>query len=365
MKIVVKRTELKKALTKVSQAVDAGKSSLPVLKGVLIEGEGKSLKLTATDLSNKIELEVNAEIIEAGKSVVPYKKFKEIVSRLKSENVELSLSDKFYVKDNDSEFSLIPFSAEDFPLPVKLSALWSITLNAKELNYAFKRIHKCISLDDCRKILHGVLFTPNERNVDLVVTDGRKLAIYPQKPIKQKGKIQDAVLAYSGVRSFISIFKEDKPVKISFGLNYAIIESEKIRFITTVLNGNYPNYKQVIPAEFKRRLSIPKDEMQEKIKLARVCGCASETLLKWQEKKLHIESKEFDLGFGMVFRDSIRVAENPNESFQISFFLNMLDTPFELSRDKAVLMEFNDQHSPIIFSDYDMKYLMMPRRTGR
>ena len=183
MKLTVKRNDLQKALQRVSNIISS-RSTLPVLSNVLLETDGDKLKLTTTDLEIRISTIIEATIIEAGKTTIPAKRILSLVNKFIADEVEITTDDKHHssIICGTASIKLLGLSSDDFPLASSFDSVKSIVFEQNEFSKILDQISYAVSLDDSRKVLHGILFSLKDNTFTAVATDGKRLALVEKLP---------------------------------------------------------------------------------------------------------------------------------------------------------------------------------------
>ena len=163
MKLNISKDKLSLSLQKVNSIISL-RSTLQILSNVLLEAEDNKLSLSTTDLDIRIKTEIEADVIESGKTTLPAKKFYEIVRELSGTAIELETNNNHItIKCGNSNFKLLGLPSDDFPLPIKVNPVRSFTVEQLELNRMINLISYSVSQDDTRKALSGVLFNISEK----------------------------------------------------------------------------------------------------------------------------------------------------------------------------------------------------------
>ena len=364
MKFKVEKANLIDGLQKVSSVIGT-RTTLPILSEVMVEAKDNSLVLTATDLEIRITMKIQAEVIEQGKTALPPKILLSIIRKLDDESIEMSLDDSHHLefKSGASSYKILGMSPEDFPLPIEFSPVRSFTFKRNEVTRMLDRISYASSTDDSRKTLNGILFAVKENAFTMVATDGKRLALVEQVAENFSGEDGQAIVPAKSAQEIQRIFAgSDEEMRIEFGENQASFTSESITLTTKLVEGNYPNYRQVIPTSFSRQVELPSSEFASAMQ--RISFVVSETsawvMLTFGNNEVKMKASSTEKGSG---EESVKI-EYDGPEMSASFNPAFLLAPFlHLDADK-VTMQFNDGYNPVALSCGDgFLYVIMPMRS--
>jgi len=261
MKFKTKKSEILKTAQKVQNAISS-KSSLPILSNILVEVHKNKLKITATDLDIGISSTTNVDMDQEGAITIPAKKFLDIIKELPEDNEILISSKKnniIVIECGKIVFKIIGLPKDEFPQPPAFKNKNSITLPKEFLKNIISMTSFAVSRDETRYILNGVLFILKGKKATLVATDGRRLAVVEKelpKPIENEQKI---VIPTKTIQELDKLLEEDGEVKISFDENQVLFDLGDTVVISRLIEGEFPNYEQVIPKETKEKIMVDKN----------------------------------------------------------------------------------------------------------
>ena len=288
MKFSINKTELQNALTVVSKGVSV-RSTLPVLSGILVSVDGESMTLQSTDLEVSIQYSAPALVEEPGRTVVPGKLISDIVKSLPDAAVRFQSaqgSSDAQITCDSSAFSIRTLSADDFPGFPKVSPNETLTLPFDTFSQMVRKVSKVVSRDESRAILTGVLLERNGSTLRMVATDSYRLAMTEAKI--SDGAASDAgndsddtdnsfnvVISGSFLNDVAALSAQDGMVSIGVAENQIIVICGDIRFISRRIEGQYPNYRQLLPEEHTTRAKFPVSELASAIKRASLMSSSS------------------------------------------------------------------------------------------
>lgn len=268
MKIKIVKTDLLKNIQNV-QNVISSRTSLPILSNVLIEAEDGSIKLTSTDLDIGIISSFKSEVDEQGAITVPVKRFNDIVKELPDEDILINTlkNNSMSIKCGKCFFKILGLPKEDFPKLPEFASEPDLILDQKVLKNMLTMTHFSMSKDETRYVLNGALFLFKKNQFTIVTTDGKRLSLVKktlENDVQDKSVIIPSKAAYELSRTL----KDDGKVKITFSENQVRFELENITIISRLIEGEFPNYEQVIPPPPKEKIIIQREEMLLGVKRA-------------------------------------------------------------------------------------------------
>ena len=364
MKFTVEREKFLKALQRVNNIVST-RSMLPILSNVLITAEENLLRLTATDLEIRIDTSVEAVVAEPGVTTLPAKRLLALAGCFAGKDVEVSVDGNHHAQINcgSSRFKLLGLPADDFPEMVAFEPVREIKLQESLCRRMLNMVAYAVSIEDSRKALTGVLFAIQENSVTFVATDSKRLAIQ-ESPIEFfDGKPGDAIVPIKAVNELKRMLEGDNPLSIKIGEKLCRMESTNFVMTSKLIDGNYPNYRKVIPQEFSANVEISAGKLRAKIEtvglaLPDMSGCV---MLSFTENKLTLSASSTEVGEGSDMID-IEYAGDP---IDVTFNPKFFDDPLKICTVEKVRIRFNtkDPLNPVVMEgDPGFLYVIMPIR---
>ncbi len=263
MKIICNGNDLSDAVGKVLKAVSS-KAANPILEGIKLKAENDTLTLIATDTELSIEKSIVADVKLEGETVVPGRFFGEFVRKLNKEQITLSLNEKNQLKIqyDDSEGTLQCMNPADFPQIKELSEAQSFIILRNEFKDLINKIAFSVSMDDSRPMLKGVLLEINDVSLTGVALDGYRLAKCV-KPIEKTSAMMSAVIPARCISEIAKLIEDSEdPVSIYIQKNYLLVDLIHTKITSRLLDGDYINYKQIIPSSFKSVVTLPAEQFE-------------------------------------------------------------------------------------------------------
>ncbi len=269
MKLICEGLDLSDAVLKVIRAT-ASRTTNPILEGIKLHASEDSLTLSATDLEISIEKTIPADVKVAGDVVVPGKFFADFVKKLSNEQIELSLTsdNTIKIKYTDSEGFLQVMSVEEFPIIRSLSAQDKITLRRGDLKKLIDKTIFSVAVDDARPILKGCLFEYENNILTAVALDGYRLAMVKMPATCSASKMSFIVPARSLSEISKLVEDGDDDIDLLLDQNHMSIVSGNVKIITRLLEGEFINYKQVIPSGSTTTILVSKAQLEDGLERA-------------------------------------------------------------------------------------------------
>ncbi len=266
MKFRCERDTLVEALTATGRAVANRGGALPVLSGVRAQLTGDQLRLTGSDLELTIEIDVAVAGEDDGVAVLPAKISSDLVRSLGDPRVEVRVDDdEAHITAGRFESSLRLLPADEFPR-LAMPADDAVTLDAKEFARALHQVVPAASADDARPILTGVLLAAEEGGLRLVATDSYRLAVrdLPGTTVLSEG--QSVLVPSRALRELERLLGSSEEVTLRLGEREATFEIGNTRLTTRLIEGEFPNYRGLIPASHPNRLTVGREALVEAVK---------------------------------------------------------------------------------------------------
>lgn len=249
MKFTVNKSDITEAVNNIQRAVST-KTSIPALEGILLSATETGLELCAYDLELGITTVIPAFVMEPGKAVLSAKLFSDIVRRTPAETVTVSVDEKNMatLESGYSRFSIIGIPAEEFPELPKLSDSTQISLPGALLKSMIRQTLFAIAESDAKPIHQGSLFSLENGILDVVSVDGYRLAVR-REPVDFSEDLSFVVPGKT-LSELLKLIKDsEEPVEISAGRRHILFKIDNYTVISSLLEGEFLNYKAAIPPE--------------------------------------------------------------------------------------------------------------------
>lgn len=268
MKFNTTRDILLKGIQNVQNAINT-KSTLLILSNILIETTSENIIFTATDLDIGIRSSIPIKPSVEGTITVPAKKFVDIIKEL-PEGEQISISVKknnmVHVECEKNTFKIMGLPKDEFPQLPEFKNKDSITLQQNKLKEMLKMTSFAISSDEARYVLNGIFFVIKPSHIKLVATDGRRLAMIEEKMQLPKTLERKLIVPAKAVLELARMLNEEGEVKILFGDNQVLFDLGPTKIVSRLIEGEFPNYEQVIPKESKDKVVVSAEKFLSALK---------------------------------------------------------------------------------------------------
>lgn len=363
MKCVIGKESLISGLQSVQNVV-AQRSSLAILSNALLVAENGKLTISTTDLDMGIRVTIPCEVVKAGSTTLPAKRFFSIIRELPAVELTLEINDENQatIRAASSYFKILGLPPEDFPAFPKTEGARQFKLTQGVFRDMLRRTAYAISNDESRYVLNGVFLSFHDAKLTMVATDGRRLALVEHEMEFAKGNETDAILPTKAVNELQRILGQDEPLTISIAENQISFDLGETYIVSKLVEGKYPNYKQVIPPEAKDRVVIERELLLNATRRVSLLSNdkTNSIRLTFSQNNLDIASNTPEVGEA---KESLPVNYKGKE-FTISFNPAYLQDPLRHIDSDEIFFDFIDELSPgVIKYSKPFLYVIMPMRT--
>lgn len=374
MELKIGAQELAKALGR-SQGIVEKKSTMPILSHVLLEAKnGTELHVSSTDLDLAVSSEHNCEVLKDGALAVPAKNLFEIVKSLPEQTVTLKRAGNNYleVRSGPSEFRIVGLPAEDFPALPKFERVPFVAVAPEQVLEMIERTAFAVSTDETRYNLNGVFFEPTPEAVRMVATDGHRLSLCERKIEGDFALKRGVILPKKGLNELRKLLgeaseagEETPETKLGFVENSAIFRWSKVVLVMRLIEGMFPDYRQVIPKAGEKVLSVGRSRLLETLRRISLLSSDKAHAVKLELGKgtLKVLSQNPDLGEA---KEEVPV-EYAGEPLKIGFNARYLMDVLVALKGDDVQLELADDLSPGVLrgvgdKDQGFTAVVMPMR---
>jgi DNA polymerase-3 subunit beta len=270
VKFRCEREILADALATAGRAATSRTGTLPVLSGVRLDVDDDQLTVTGTDLELTIRLTVPVHVDQAGSAVVPARLVADIVKALPAGAVEVSLGDdEMAISAGRSQFSVRPLSLSDYPAQVEPEAE-PVTLTAEQMTDALRQVVRAASTDDARAVLTGVLIAADDEGLKMVATDSYRLAVRDLPQSSMLGAGQKVLVPGRALAELQRILTDETELVARLGAREAVFEAGDTRLTTRLIEGEYPNYRNLLPSSYPNLLTVGRDALMEALRRVKI-----------------------------------------------------------------------------------------------
>ncbi|MCK5804815.1 MAG: DNA polymerase III subunit beta, partial [Lentisphaeria bacterium] len=342
MKLTVSKENFTLGLRRVL-AVVSPRTTLPVLNNVLIECDGESVVLSTTDLEVAVTATVPALVEEAGATTLPAKKLSQIVSSLPDGDITLESGQDLQTKIScgRSEFKVLGLDPNEYPKDSDFHEEWQLSMTADELRKSFSKVSYGRSSDEARYVLNGILMSVRNSVLTVAATDGRRLALI-ERALSEEGIADgDVILPSKVVAEIERSFGGDKKITVKLSDSRAVFDGGDIVIVTKLVEGTYPNYRQVVPAEFSHSVAIPRSEFSEVLNRVStvVSSSSSSVTLTLNNAVMVISASSTEFGESSEPMD----VSYEGDKFELAFNPVFFADPLRHLECDHLGMQFNDE----------------------
>ena len=367
MNLTISKEQLLHGLQAVQNVVGT-RTTLPILSNVLVRAEDNRLELTATDLDVTISCAVEANVKTKGATTIPVKKLFGIARELSNPEIEIEVDDKnaCSIRSGPSYYKINGLSADEYPPLQKFKENKKVTLPQEKFKGMLKKTSYAISTDESRYVLNGIFITLKEHKMTMVATDGRRLALVDEEVDIDESSQGEFIVPTKAVNELNRLLQDKGNVEIKFADNQVAftLTDEKgfsILIISKLVEGNYPNYKQVIPSETKERVALVREEFLHALRRAEIMTSdkSNSVKLSFTRNNLAITANSPEVGEA---RESLAI-NYKGKDIAIAFNPGYLIDPLTALPNDEIYIELIDELSPGVFKiNGPFLYVVMPMR---
>ena len=368
MKFTCYKETIIKAINSVVKGV-ASKTTMPILEGILIQTNDNEIKLTTYDLEIGIEYIMECDVKEQGSTVVNAIMFSEIIRKLPDTEIEITLNDKnlLEIECEGSHYKLATMNPEEFPELPKIEIENSIEIEQNALKNMIRKTIFAVSTEESRPIFTGCLFETENNKLNVVAVDGFRLAL---RSIFLKTKTNDfnAVIPGKTLNEVNKILSDSfEPIKIGVAKNQALFEMDNCKIVTRIIDGEFLNYKNVIPSNWETRIRVNKNNFQDCFERISLISSSSIEKEKKYPVKVNVDIGKVTISCtnqtGDAKEEMFVATEGKNleAGFNPKYFLDSLKS----IDDEEVYVEFGTSISPCLIKSVennDYVYMILPIR---
>ncbi len=365
MKFRCERDRLVEALGAAGRAVANRGGALPVLAGVRAELTGNRLKLTGSDLELTIETQVEVAGEADGVAVLPSKIALDVVKSLGDPRVEVSCqADEATIVAGRFESSIRLLPADEFPR-LAMPADDAVTISAREFATALHQVVPAASADDARPILTGVLLAAEEGGLRLVATDSYRLAVRDIPGASIMGEGQSVLVPSRALRELERLLGSAEEITLRLGEREASFEVGDLRLTTRLIEGEFPNYRGLIPASHPNQLTVGRETLVEAVRRVKLMAREPNTpvRLAMTPDGLELVAITQDVGQAHEQLDATYSGEELTVAFNPDYLLSGVEVS---PGDEITLFTVDAQKPAVIRAQGadEFLYLLMPVRVS-
>ncbi len=386
MKIVCSQESLLHGIQTVQRGISS-RIGLPIYNGILFEAnEDNKVHLFATDLEIGIDCYIPAQVVETGSTVLPSRIISELIKKFPEGKIEIECLDGNIttVRENSSNYKILGFSAEEFSNFPEIKMRAKIKLNQKLFKETIQQVIFAVARDENRSFLNGALFKITDNRIEVVTTDSHRLSLKNIKAENMEKKLTDeieVIIPYRALSELSRLLLDNKEVftEVRIGEKQIMFilfpdgQKNSIRIYSRLIEGQFPDYHQIVPGSFKTEIKVNTEEFRDKMErislftredLNTVKMEAANKRDEQKEKRCEIILKAESPSTGEASEkiSCLKKGEDINITFNTDYILDVL----KIIKKENTIIKLNDPLNPVIISpdeDKDYTYILMPVRT--
>jgi DNA polymerase III subunit beta len=362
LRITASKDELVQALGVVSRAVST-RTSVQILSGILLEPQGGELRLAATDMELSLRANVPAQIEGGGAIVLPGKTLADIARLLPSDEVAIEHKPSeavVHITSGSASYTLHMYNPEDFPRLPELDAVETFSVDRESLLETIHRVARAASRDESRPVLTGILVSFTGGKIVMAATDSYRLAV-KETELGGNAPELEAIVPSRALQELARIANAGDTVEVGVHENQVLFSTEGAWLTTRRIDGQFPNYRQLLPEQFEHELTLPRVELLEVVRRASVMiQRATPLQLRFAEGELTVIARTHEVGES---QESMPIGFT-GETLEIGFNADFLRDGLESMDGDDVRFKLISPLRPAVIQGEgdDFTYLVMPIR---
>jgi len=370
MKLKIKKDELLKGLQRIQGVVER-KNTMPILSNMLLTADGDGIEIVATDLEIGLRGRYVAEVEKAGSVTVSAKKMFEIVRELPSEDVSIAVEDGNWVKilSGRSQFKLVGLPKDECPALPDVAEEGMISIDGDTLREMIKKTLFSVGENDARYVLNGLFIHMTQHKggltIRMVGTDGHRLSMI-DRTIDANHREESLIIPKKAMLELRRLLEEEAPkteFRIGFSKNHALFKRDGLVMVSKLIDGNYPNYLQVVPAKSTKKVMVAKDVLTHAVKRVSILSKEKTNAVRLQLEKDRIVLSTNNPEIGEASEEV--AVEYQGEGIAIGFNSRYLMDVLSAMDRQMIALELSDSLSPCLITeegDDNFKCVVMPMR---
>ena len=372
MRAVCNTDLFSRKLALVSRGVSA-RSTIQLLGGILLEAEEETtVRLSATDMEISIQTSSVGQVEEGGRVVIPARIFNDVVRSLREGEISL-VHDRsegvVRLSARENEYRIRAYAAEDFPQLPRFDEAGAFTMSGEALVETVEKVARSYSRDETRPVLTGILISFEESRVRMVTTDSYRLSIKETELATTFDGSREAIIPARAMQEVSRIYasSDEEQIEVSLSENQALFRVGDVLFGTRLIEGNFPEYKRLLPNAFEREISVSKEDLVDSLRRV--------SLFTQRQTPPVPVSLDFSNGAvevtvrnGEVGEAHERLPATSEDDFHISFNPSYLLDGVSAVDSEEILFKLNESLKPGLIvpktdgEEPDFLYLIMPMR---
>ena len=345
------------------QNVVSTRTTLPILSNTLLQAGTNGLSLTTTDLDMAVRCTVEAEVSKPGATTLPARKLFMILKEVPASDIEIEVDDRnaASIRSGSSFYKIMGLPEEEFPKFPSAEGGKTLTIEQAVLRDMLKKTAYAVSNDETRYVLNGVYMTFKANKLTVVATDGRRLALIERDMDVPKGMEAELILPTKAVGELQRLLRDKGDAKLSIAENQIIFNLDGTTLVSKLIEGTYPNFRQVIPAEAKERVPLERELLLAALHRASILANEKSQSVKLNFAKNNLTITAITPEVGEA-KETLAIQYKGKE-LTIAFNPQYLMDPLRNLDADEVFMELTDELSPgVVKVNEPFLYVLMPMR---
>lgn len=360
MKIIIDKNIILQPVSKVVSITEK-RSLMPILSNILIHFKKENATVYSTDLEVSAITNIECSAENEKKVVVHGRKFLEILKELDSGDITVNIDENIMsIKQKKTEITLSLQDPEEFPETKEIEIKEEFVIKGKRLLELINKVGFAVSIDETRYILTGMFIKGVEGEMVAVGTDGFRMALYQKKMQEIKG-FQGITIPKRSISEIEKVINDEDEVKISIDEKHVQISTEKIKIISRIIEGNFPDYENVLPAGNTNIAIIQREDFLKGLKkVSSIIGRSEPIKMTLVDKNMIIEA-ESDIGRAKEVIDIQYTGEEISMNFNVRFLLDVVAHTF----GETLTISAPKTYGAVLFKGEDgeeYKNIVMPIR---
>ncbi|HUK82405.1 MAG TPA: DNA polymerase III subunit beta [Verrucomicrobiae bacterium] len=345
------------------QNVVSTRTTLPILSNTLLQAGKERLSLTTTDLDVAVRCSVEADVSKEGATTLPARKLFSILKEVPVADIDIEVDERnaASIRCGSSFYKIMGLAEEEFPQFPKSEGGKTLKLEQSALRDMLRKTTYAVSNDETRYVLNGVFMSFKADKVTVVATDGRRLALVERDLDVPKGAESELIIPTKAVGELERLLGDSGEVSLSVGENQVIFTIGETILVSKLIEGTYPNFRQVIPTEVKERVQLERETLLSALHRASILASekSQSVKLNFDKNTLTITATTPEVGEA---KETLSINYKGKE-ITIAFNPQYLMDPLRNLDADEVFLELTDELSPgVVKVNEPFLYVLMPMR---
>jgi DNA polymerase-3 subunit beta len=360
MKIIIDKNIILQPISRVVSITEK-RSLMPILSNILIHFKKEGATVYSTDLEVSAITNIDCSTESEKKIVVHGRKFLEILKELDSGDITINIDENIMsIRQKKTEITLSLQDPEEFPETKEIEVKEEFIIKGKQLIEMIEKVGFAVSVDETRYILTGMFMKGIEGEMAVVGTDGFRMALY-QKKMKEIKGFQGITIPKRSISEIEKVIDDEDEVKISIDEKHVQFSTNKIRIISRIIEGSFPDYENVLPSDNTNIATVLRDDLLKGLKkVSSIIGRSEPVKVSFEDKNMIIEA-ESDIGRAKEIIDIQYIGEEKNKYLNVRFLLDVVTHIF----GETLTISAPKTYGAVLFKGEDgeeYKNIVMPIR---